>query len=204
VPDIAPTDPACKSKNKQGTLALPFTGKSRADTAITAGEWTGAAAIFTDEIFAIRARIRQERNARNLSRGQEDVGEALCALIAAGDDTPSWADLARLARCHVRTVARAVRKLRLLDLLESRRRGELRAGRWRRIASKYVLTMPAGPVLPRSCQKGTGSKQTKEKVAQETRCSGAESDEDIAAMENARRQIEMLLNDARRRRGIGA
>jgi hypothetical protein len=196
-----------KPRYIQGTLpGLTGISRGNTDTAISSGEWTGAVAIFTDDLFAIRARIRQERHAGNLSRAEEDVGEALCSLIAAGIDDPSWAEIARLAHCSLRTVARAMAKLRRLGIVQSRRRGELRAGRWRRIASQYCISLPAGPVLPRqrcSCQTGGGSKLKKKKGLQRTQEAMAR-DEALIALAAVRASREQTLAAAWAARKRGA
>jgi hypothetical protein len=59
---------------------------------------------------------------------------------------PSHAKLATLARCHVRTVQRALQAARELGLLDWAERRIRAAWRSLRTSNRYVLKLPAAPV----------------------------------------------------------
>ena len=100
-----------------------------------------------EHIWAVKLRLRAERAARNIGHSFAAIGTAIAALVAAGDTTPTEAQIGALAGYSSRTVRRAKVRLRQLGIVVSRRRGRCINGAWRRISSEYQLHLPLGPVL---------------------------------------------------------
>lgn len=97
----------------------------------------------------------QHRQHKRLSACGHDVAEAL--LKALGDDgklDPSHATIAARARCHVDTVVEALKRLRLLGLVQWTRRLVRDAlSKWRteQTSNAYVLLTPAEN--PENCRR---------------------------------------------------
>ena len=94
-------------------------------------------------------RIWQEFRAGNLTRADRDVLLTLHTYRGTGGAAwPSHATLAERANCCTKTVQRALRQARELDLVHWAER-RVRAGwRWLRTSNLYRFVMPEGPVRP--------------------------------------------------------
>jgi AraC-like DNA-binding protein len=94
--------------------------------------------------------VRAHRSAGSLSACHQDVAEALPDFLGPdGRLDPSVESIARRARCHPRTVARALPVLERLCLLGRQRRMVRTAHGARQTSNAYVLRTPAenpGPV----------------------------------------------------------
>jgi hypothetical protein len=94
-------------------------------------------------------RIWLEYRAGNLTRAYRDVLLTLRTFRSTGGACwPSHETLAERANCCTKTVQRALRQARELDLIRWVER-RVRAGwRWLQTSNLYTFTTPAGPVQP--------------------------------------------------------
>ena len=100
-----------------------------------------------ETLFHVKQRIRAEREIGNIGHSFAIIGTAIASLAAAGETTPTEAQIGELSGYSTRTVRRAKVRLRELGILVSRRRGRRVNGVWRRISCEYQLVLPLGPVL---------------------------------------------------------
>lgn len=110
---------------------------------------------------AWRSRVVMEHAARHLTHARQ---AALLALVSclASDTAPTDAAVAAVARCSTRTVRRArvdAHELGLLTWQATRRIDH--AGRWRRGANAYRLSVPTAPVCAPCGQAGRPREERK-------------------------------------------
>jgi DNA-binding transcriptional MocR family regulator len=94
-------------------------------------------------------RLTDERAAGWLSAAAYDALQALAALVAQGNPTPSVRQIAAMAHVSARTVQRARRVAEDRGLLAVEARFEVVDHRPRQQENRYELRTPAEPVRPR-------------------------------------------------------
>lgn len=99
--------------------------------------------------FHWQGRLLEERATRNLTELHLKVGNTLCQLLEAGEDRPTQGELAIACRCSLTAVKDALRRLRQLAMLGSEAQYVSYGGRRRQLASRYWLTLPEAPAVPR-------------------------------------------------------
>lgn len=100
------------------------------------------------DIAAWTARVDQEHEAGNLTRAMRDALTALASFFDYAGLFPSQTAIAERARCHVRTVRRALKMAATLGMAywtpRTKREG------WRKLPDthRYFLNVPDRPVKP--------------------------------------------------------
>jgi DNA-binding transcriptional MocR family regulator len=116
----------------------------------------------TEAWSAHSRRLIDERAAGWLTAAHLDVLQALAALVAQGNQTPSVRQIAALAHVSPRTVQRARRVAEERGLLTVEARFEIADGQPRQAENRYDLRTPVEPVRPRPRrQKGGGRTRKK-------------------------------------------
>jgi hypothetical protein len=115
-------------------------------------------------------RLTDERAAGWLSAAALDALQALAALVAQGNLTPSVRQIAALAHVSTRTVQRARRVAEERGLLAVEARYEVVDHRPRQQENRYELRTPADPVRPRPRRQGVTP--SKAKVSQKEAMNG--------------------------------
>jgi hypothetical protein len=101
--------------------------------------------IGSHDAFQWRLRLREERHTRNLTDTHVRIGEHLQALVEAGHDQPSHAEIATELKVGPRTVGDALRRMEALGMLGWEKQY---IGR-RRTVNRYWWSLPASTPIAR-------------------------------------------------------